>query len=403
VGVEDRENAIGESGFGVMVRSPGSVLVVLLLAIIFFVVGCGGGDQAQKAEPPPTPPEDKAADPKAADPKPADPNGGGAPKGDPKGAPGGNAAGGATVQSTSNAETLDDSPFELNQRQPIPPDFRAAYQRRALIVVQFFKENPDSTRGIEYPQGIRPDSEVDQALTELRADYPQIEFFAYDIAEPGEAETSENLDQGEYGTLAAQLEVGYTPFVAMLAPRGQGYVVENLFQGYVDRGVLDQALFDLTRADVGGNSSDIDIVLDRVELDHLTRRGLERLVDGVGAGGQHGQLGLVVHGAGGGPPSPRPDVVQRAVAGDPRRPAAEAVGVAVETIQVTGDLQPRLGGDVLGVRLRDQRPYVPQQARVYGAVDGAEGAFVPLSRRSHRCGEFRVFPLHAFVLPHFAM
>jgi hypothetical protein len=261
VGVEDRENAIGESGFGVMVRSPGSVLVVLLLAIIFFVVGCGGGDQAQKAEPPPTPPEGKAADQKA-----ADPNGGGAPKGDPKGAPGGNAAGGATVQSTSDAETLEDSPFELNQRQPIPPDFRAAYQRRALIVVQFFKENPDSTRGIEYPQGIRPDSEVDQALTELRADYPQIEFFAYDIAEPGEAETSENLDQGEYGTLAAQLEVGYTPFVAMLAPRGQGYVVENLFQGYVDRGVLDQALFDLTRADVGGNSSDIDIVLDRVEL-----------------------------------------------------------------------------------------------------------------------------------------
>ncbi len=267
MGVEDRENAIGESGFGVMVRSPGAVLVVLLLAIIVFVVGCGGGDQAQKAEPSPTPPEDKAADPKAADPKAADPNGGGgAPKGDPKGAPGGNTARGATARSMTNAETVEDSPFELNQRQPIPPDFRAAYQRRALIVVQFFKENPDSTRGIEYPQGIRPDSEVDQALTELRADYPQIEFFAYDITEPGEAETSEDLDQGEYGTLAAQLEVGYTPFVAMLAPRGQGYVVENLFQGYVDRGVLDQALFDLTRADVGGDSSDIDIVLDRVEL-----------------------------------------------------------------------------------------------------------------------------------------
>lgn len=259
-GVEDREKAIGESGFGVMIRSPGSVLVVLLLAIFLFVTGCGGGDQAQNAEPPPTPLEDKAGDTTAAGPN------GSAPKGDTKGAPGANTAGGATVESKTNAETLEDSPFELNQRQPVPLDFRAAYQRQALIVVQFFKENPDSTRGIEYPQGIRPDDEVDQALTELRADYPQIEFFSYDITEPGDAETSEDLDQGEYGTLATQLEVGYTPFVAMLAPRGQGYVVENLFQGYVDRGVLDQALFDLTLADVGGNSSDIDVVLDRVEL-----------------------------------------------------------------------------------------------------------------------------------------
>jgi hypothetical protein len=62
------------------------------------------------------------------------------------------------------------------------------------------------------------------------------------------------------------MKVGYTLFVAMLAPCGQGYVVENLFQGYVDRGVLEQAFFDLTRSDVGGNSSDIDVVLDRVEL-----------------------------------------------------------------------------------------------------------------------------------------
>jgi hypothetical protein len=56
----------------------------------------------------------------------------------------------------------------------------------------------------------------------------------------------------------------------MLVPRGDRYIIENLFQGYVDRGVLDQALFDLTRSDVGGNSSDIDVVLDRVEL---TERG----------------------------------------------------------------------------------------------------------------------------------
>ena len=245
MGVEDRESTIEGSGFGGLVRRSASILAVLTLAVILLVAGCGGGgEEAKKAEPPPP---DKAADPKAAPP--------------------GNAPGGATVESKTNAETLEDTPFELNQRLTVPPDFRAAYQRRALIVVQFSKEAPDSTRGIEYPQGIGPDEEVGQALSDLRADYPQIEFFSYDIGRPGEAEASEDLARGEYGTLAAQLEVGYTPFVAMLAPQAEGYVIKNLFQGYVDRGVLEQALFDLTRFDVGGgNSSDIDVVLDRVEL-----------------------------------------------------------------------------------------------------------------------------------------
>jgi len=57
------------------------------------------------------------------------------------------------------------------------------------------------------------------------------------------------LDRGEYGTLGTQLNAGYTPFVAMLAPREE-YIVENLFQGYVERGVLEQALFDLVASDV---------------------------------------------------------------------------------------------------------------------------------------------------------
>lgn len=108
---------------------------------------------AQKAEPPSTSPE-KAGDAK------------GAPA--PGGAPGGKTAVGSTVESKTNAETHEDSQFELNQRQPVPPDFRAAYQRKALIVVDFTKENPDSTRGIEYPQGIRPDDQVSKALSDLR-------------------------------------------------------------------------------------------------------------------------------------------------------------------------------------------------------------------------------------------
>ena len=237
-----------------MVWSPRSFLALLSLTALLFFAGCGGGEEKAQQPPPPDPPKDGA---------PNDGAKGGAPKG---GVPGENTAGGAVVESKTSAEALKDTPFELNQRLAVPPDFRAAYQRRALIVVEFIKEDPDSTRGIEYPQGMRPDEQVDRILDDLRGEYPQVEFFMYDIGRPGDAETSEELDRGEYGTLATQLDVGYTPFVAMLAPRGQGYVIENLFQGYVERGVLDQALFDLAASDVGGNSSDVEVLLDRVEL-----------------------------------------------------------------------------------------------------------------------------------------
>ena len=88
----------------------------------------------------------------------------------------------------------------------------------------------------------------------------------YDIGRPGAAETSEELDRGEYGTLGTQLNAGYTPFVAMLAPHGEGYIVINLFQGYVERGVFEQALFDLVASDVGGNSSDVEVLFGPGEL-----------------------------------------------------------------------------------------------------------------------------------------
>ena len=244
-GVKYREDAIEGSGFGGSVqdpvRNPWSFLVLLVLAILMLVAGCGGGGEEAQAPPP-----NKAT-------------GGGTTLVE-------STAGGSTVQNKAQAETLKDTPLKLNLRQPIPPDFRAAYQRKSLIVVEFFKKNVDSSRGIDYPQGLSPDELVSQYLKDLRGKYPQVEFFSYDIDKPGDAETSEDLGRGEYGTLAAQLRVGYTPFVAMLAPRGDQYVVENLFQGYVERGVLDQALSDLTKVDVGGDTSDTDLTLDQIEL-----------------------------------------------------------------------------------------------------------------------------------------
>ena len=177
-------------------------------------------------------------------------------------APGGNTAGGATVEGSAQAEALQDQPFTLNIDQPIPPDFRAAYQRKALIVVEFFKEGEDRL----YPQGLEVDDLVNSDLADLQSQYPEIEFFTYDIDNPGTAEESAGLDQGQYGTLAAQLDVGFTPFVAMLAPSGEQYTITNLYQGYVERGVLDQALFDLSSVEVASNTSDADIALDAVEL-----------------------------------------------------------------------------------------------------------------------------------------
>ena len=160
------------------------------------------------------------------------------------------------------AETTRDVPFSLNMEQPVPPAFREAYQRRALISVQFYKtsENPF------YPQGLGPDEQVRTSMDRLRPQYPTIEFFSYDIDNPGTAESSEKLESGQYGTLAAQLGVGMTPFVAMLAPSGDRYVITNLFQGYVPLPVLSQALFDLSAIQVEDNTSDVDVVIERIEL-----------------------------------------------------------------------------------------------------------------------------------------
>ena len=212
------------------------------LLVLFSLVGCGGGGEEATVAPPP--------------------GGTTAAAGGATGAPGASAAGGGTVEGSAQAESLVDQPFTLNLDQPIPPDFRAAYQRKALIVVEFFKEGEDPL----YPQGLEVDDFVDSDLSDLQSQYPEVEFFTYSITNPGEAETSEELEQGQYGTLAAQLDVGFTPFVATMAPQGEQYTITNLYQGYVERGVLDQALFDLTSIEVASNTSDTDVELEAVEL-----------------------------------------------------------------------------------------------------------------------------------------
>jgi len=164
------------------------------------------------------------------------------------------------------AESEKDMPFTLNTHQPVPPNLEEAYGRRARIVVQFYKLDQDS---LSYPQGLSVDRKVNKSMERLSTKYPTIEFFAYGIGNPGPVADDKSLQPGEYGTLAAQLGVGITPFVAMLAPsgdkNGDEYVITNLYQGYVPRPVLSQALFDLAAVDVEDNTSDFAVTLDQVQ------------------------------------------------------------------------------------------------------------------------------------------
>lgn len=210
--------------------------MALLIACVVLLAGCGGGDESEA----PTPPAPSSPSPDAVS------------------APADNAAVGV-----GQAESTGDLPFALNTQQPVPPNFEEAYGRRARIVVQFYKLDADS---LSYPQGLSVDRQVNKSMEHLSAQYPTIEFFSYDISDPGPVSGERSLKQGEYGTLPAQLGVGITPFVAMLAPSGDEYVITNLFQGYVPRPVLSQALFDLAAVEVEDNTSDVNVILDQVEM-----------------------------------------------------------------------------------------------------------------------------------------
>jgi len=211
-------------------------LLAFLALAALLIAGCGGGDDTASS-PPASATATSTASPAAA------------------------ASAPATV-GAGQAETIRDTPFALNMEQPVPPDFRAAYQRRALISVQFYKESRDPF----YPQGLQPDVKVQRSVDNLSRKYPTVEFFSYEITNPGAAETSEGLEQGQYGTLAAQLGVGITPYVVTLAPDGEQYVIDNLFQGYTPKAVLSQALFDLSATEVESNTSDVDVVMEQLEL-----------------------------------------------------------------------------------------------------------------------------------------
>jgi len=216
--------------------------VVLILGCLLVFAGCGSGESQA--------PITSAQSPETSTPTEV-----------PAATPTENAEVGA-----GQAESAKDMPFTLNTDQPVPPNFEEAYGRRARIVVQFYKLDQDS---LSYPQGLSVDRKVNKSMKRLSTKYPTIEFFSYGIGNPGPVADDKSLQPGEYGTLAAQLGVGITPFVAMLAPSGDKsgdeYVITNLYQGYVPQPVLSQALFDLAAVQVEDNTSDYAVTLDQVQ------------------------------------------------------------------------------------------------------------------------------------------
>lgn len=159
-------------------------------------------------------------------------------------------------------DSVEDEPFDLVvEGQAVPPDFRAAYERESPIVVQFYEQGGMSF----YPRGLGVDSAVDKSIKQLENQYPDVEFFSYDIDDPGIAEGGSALERGQYGTLATQLGVNLTPYVAMLAPREKGYVYESVFVGYVTEPVLTQALSDLANIQTKGSDKEAKLVLQQVE------------------------------------------------------------------------------------------------------------------------------------------
>ena len=237
-----RERSIRGKGKGDSRARIGAYLALLLGCLLVFA-GCGS-DESQAPVTPAQSPETST------------------PTNTPAATPTENAEVGA-----GQAESVKDLPFTLNTDQPVPPNFEEAYGRRARIVVQFYKLDQDS---LAYPQGLSVDRKVNKSIERLSPKYPTIEFFSYGIANPGPVADHKSLRPGEYGTLAAQLGVGITPFVAMLRPSGDKsgdeYVITNLYQGYVPRPVLSQALFDLQAVQVNDNTSDYAVALDQVQL-----------------------------------------------------------------------------------------------------------------------------------------
>jgi hypothetical protein len=101
-----------------------------------------------------------------------------------------------------------------------PTDFVAALENRPIVILFYIPGNADDTAVLD-------------SVNRLRTSFDSYAFLLYDYKDPD-----------AYGTLAQQLNVDYTPFLALVDGAG---VLQKRFVGYVDEGTLNQTLVNLGR------------------------------------------------------------------------------------------------------------------------------------------------------------
>jgi hypothetical protein len=129
---------------------------------------------------------------------------------------------GSTPTSSSTGPTASDSHVGegVSLTDSLPTEFVEAYGKRPIVV-------------LFYVPGGTEDESVLKSLQELGSSFSDYVFLLYDYSVP-EA----------YGDLSAVLDIEYQPQVTMIDRLGTRRQVWN---GYVDKGTLNQSLVDLGR------------------------------------------------------------------------------------------------------------------------------------------------------------
>jgi len=112
-------------------------------------------------------------------------------------------------------------PKKFEPDRTTPQFFKEALERKQPIVVFFYNENDTVSEGLR------------ESLREISRDpkYAQVIFLALDASRP-------DLVFG----LAEPLGANYTPFIAILDSEG---VIRTEYPGYVDRQLLEQAIYEV--------------------------------------------------------------------------------------------------------------------------------------------------------------
>ncbi len=101
-----------------------------------------------------------------------------------------------------------------------PAEFVDALENRPIVVLFYIAGNAD-------------DIKVLDTVNRLRTSFDSYVFLLYDYK-----------DSDAYGSLAQELEVDYTPFLALVDASA---VLQKRFVGFVDEGTLNQSLVNLGR------------------------------------------------------------------------------------------------------------------------------------------------------------